>query len=405
MSTPPLPAGYMADPEPALPSGYSLDQPSTPKQYLLGRDIGMRVAKGMGFDADALKAAEDRGGEGEAWSELGRQFVQGLKGMALDPLSPISQTASNFQEAIKSRDWAQIAGAASTILGGAESTRTGLEATSAGTRLGREAVGAAIHTPEGELTPGAETVGRVAGGAVGAGAGALVGHEYLGAAAGYKLGPTLMGQIFPEPNSIAEARQQAAAYQSKAQDLMTRGRQQEALDRAAAIRQARQQKLDALKAKQQAAQAPPSSPFPGATATNVTMASPDVGTLPPATTEAERMFQQNFGPEYAQARELARWETGSPEGVRTTPFQQQPGPQFVSKFAPPEQSKLVTPESAPPDVKVTYQSVPQNELLRRVKTGDKFAITEWQRRGLTLPPNVRYMIETGGTKPWRAYNE
>jgi hypothetical protein len=117
------------------------------------------------------------------------------------------------------------------------------------------------------------------------------------------------------------------------------------------------------------------------------------------------MFQQNFGPEYAQARELARWETGSPEGVRTTPFQQQPGPQFVSKFAPPEQSKLVTPESAPPDVKVTYQSIPQNELLRKVKTGDKFAITEWQRRGLTLPPNVRYMIETGGTKPWRAYSE
>jgi hypothetical protein len=369
---------YEEQPKSTVPqidfSKYESEQ-TPPKQYLPGRDIGMRVAKGMGFDADALKEAEDRGGEKEAWSELGRQFLEGLKGMALDPLSPISQSATNFEEAVKSRDWAQIAGAASTILGGAESTRTGLEATSAGTRLGREAVGGAIHTPEGALTPGAETVGRVAGGAIGAGAGSLVGHEYLGAAAGYKLGPSLMEQLFPEPKDIIEKRAQDARYKALGEELERRGKQQETLDRKAAIQQARQTKLDALKAKQQAAQAPPPSLFPGAQATS-----------PQATAGLP-----------SQAL---------PQGT-ATPF---PGPkpaQFVSKFAAPEtpESRIVSPESTPPDVKVTYQSVPQKELLSKVKAGDKFAITEWQRRGLPLPPNVRYLSELAGTKPWRAYSE
>jgi hypothetical protein len=78
-----------------------------------------------------------------------------------------------------------------------------------------------------------------------------------------------------------------------------------------------------------------------------------------------------------------------------------PQVQMVSKFEPPAQGKIVSPESAPPDVKVTYQSVPQADLLKKVKSGDMFAIREWQRRGLQLPANVRFLTESAGAKPWR----
>jgi hypothetical protein len=78
-----------------------------------------------------------------------------------------------------------------------------------------------------------------------------------------------------------------------------------------------------------------------------------------------------------------------------------PQVQMVSKFEPPSQGKIVSPESAPPDVKVTYQSVPQADLLKKVKGGDIFAIREWQRRGLQLPANVRFLTESAGAKPWR----
>lgn len=79
---------------------------------------------------------------------------------------------------------------------------------------------------------------------------------------------------------------------------------------------------------------------------------------------------------------------------------------IVPKGATPKKSLIVEPGSEPPDVKVTYQSVPQPDLLQKVMSGDKLAITEWQRRGLQLPPNVGYMVESGaGTLPWRNYRK
>lgn len=92
--------------------------------------------------------------------------------------------------------------------------------------------------------------------------------------------------------------------------------------------------------------------------------------------------------------------TGGTEPTTSTgPVQ----PSFVKSFTQPK-GKIVEPGSEPPDVKVTYQSVPQPDLLKMVKGGDSAAIKEWQRRGLQLPPNVGYMVESGaGTLPWRNY--
>lgn len=89
---------------------------------------------------------------------------------------------------------------------------------------------------------------------------------------------------------------------------------------------------------------------------------------------------------------------------RTSVLGNQPNVELVGKFKSPEPSRIVSPESTPPDFKVTYQSVPQEQLLGKVKSGDIEAIREWQRRGLDLPPNVGFMLEGGaGAKPWRAY--
>lgn len=81
----------------------------------------------------------------------------------------------------------------------------------------------------------------------------------------------------------------------------------------------------------------------------------------------------------------------------------QPNVQYVTKFAP-QKGLVQDPNSPPPDVRVTYQSVPQADLQRLVMSGDRNAILEWQRRGLQLPENVGYMVEQGaGNLPWRRY--
>jgi len=385
MSTPPLPAGYALDAEPAVPSGYTLDQS---KQYAPGREVGIRVAKGMGLDADAIAAAEDKGGEGAAWKEFGSQMLRGLKNIVKDPLSPITGAASNIEEAIKSRDWAQMVGAVSGVLGGAEARegtaipgRAGETVSTAIQAPGaaREAVGAALHTPEGELRPTIRRASELAGG----GAGATIGHTVagypgmaVGAGFGAGLGPSLMERMFPEPKSAVEMRQQAAAYQARAEDLMRRGKEQDILDRKQAIAEKRAAQLTKI-AKQPIG---PEAPEPVKTSPFAGMQS----TAPSATTALPRQ--------------------ALPQGT-PTPFQAPQAPQFVSKFEAQEPGRIVTPESTPPDIKVTYQSVPQAELLQKVKGGDMYAIREWQRRGLTLPPNVRFMLEQSGTQPWRAYSK
>jgi hypothetical protein len=75
---------------------------------------------------------------------------------------------------------------------------------------------------------------------------------------------------------------------------------------------------------------------------------------------------------------------------------------MVPQFKTPEPSRIVSPESTPTPFKVTYQSVPQQELYGKMMRGDAEAVREWQRRGLELPLNVRYLTEEGASPlPWR----
>ena len=121
-----------------------------------------------------------------------------------------------------------------------------------GAGVARESIGKAIHTPEGDLTPNAELAGKVGGGLAGTAVASPIGHPYIGAAAGYKLGPQILDKLFPEPEAIADKRALADMYQSKAEDLMRRGREQDALDRKQASQLYQQAKQDFL-AKKQAA--------------------------------------------------------------------------------------------------------------------------------------------------------
>ena len=96
-------------------------------------------------------------------------------------------------------------------------------------------------------------------------------------------------------------------------------------------------------------------------------------------------------------------EVGIPRATAPMPSREI---QFVKSFERPEAPRIVEPGSPAPDVKVTYQSVPQPDLKRLVMTGDKDAILEWRRRGLQLPENVGFMIEgSAENRPWRNYRK
>ena len=156
-------------------------------------------------------------------------------------------------------------------------------------------------------------------------------------------------------------------YEQKAQDLMRRQAEQDALDREAAKN------------------VPRMTPFggEGVTATNMPSLTPMGQTAPP----------EVVGP----------LSMGKPTPFSTT----SPGtlPKFVEKFEPQGRSRIVEPGSEPPDVKVTYQSYPRETLVRMAAKGDLEAIRELQRNpaGHELPPNTKYLIEEAGTKPWRNY--
>ena len=252
--------------------------------------------------------------------------------------------------------------------GGAQAAATAaaapvLDAARTGVGMARESIGGAIHTPEGKLTPlgraGAKTAGIVSGGWLGT----LIGHPYAGGITGYELGPPLVEKMFPEPADIKAAREQSAAYEARAQDLIRRQRQQDVLDRQAANA------------------APQAQPFQGMPTTSPQ----DVARLP--------WMNQTFRVSPSDVNRPASPVTSTGPDV-----------QMEIPGTPKARSIIQDPNSAPPGVRVTYQSVPQPDLLRMVRSGDSQAIAEWQRRGLALPDNVGFMVEGGAANlPWRRY--
>jgi hypothetical protein len=346
-----------------------------PKKYFPGRQFGMEVAKGLGLDAEKIKAAEDKGGQGEGLKEIGNQVMEGLThfvgSVVKDPFNavkPIEGAATNFENAVKSGSPGQIVGAVASILGGAKGASKAAEVAGGA----RESIGTAIHTAEGDLTPGAALAGKIASGAAGAAAGSTVGHEYFGAAVGYKLGPSLLDKIFPESQATAAARDQAAAYLQRAEDLMRRGKEQEALDRkvTAAVR---------LTERQQAK-------------------------IPDWKQPSHEVVPQQFGAATPTSGNLAPWANAqlpAPAASATTAsgaIQQGSPMPFVSKFTEPVPSRIAEPNSAAPPINKTLVSYSRLRLVEMAKGGDLDALRELIRNpgGIDVKsavPNSRYLIE------------
>jgi hypothetical protein len=90
-------------------------------------------------------------------------------------------------------------------------------------------------------------------------------------------------------------------------------------------------------------------------------------------------------------------------GAPPTPENLQMVQQFRSP-TPPEPGRIVQPGSTPPPIKVTYQSVPREQLYEMAKKGNVDAGLELIRNPgrFKLPPNFKFMIEeTAKLQPWR----
>jgi hypothetical protein len=154
-------------------------------------------------------------------------------------------------------------------------------------------------------------------------------------------------------------------------------------------------------------------PFAGTTAPVVDQAGiPRIGNEAPAVQMVPprmRTLPKVAAPTPFGGVEAPTPQAGIPKISGGTPAATSSGPQALRFMGPgetptaPEPARIVQPGSVPPDVKVTYQSVPGEELARKAQKGDLDAIRELRRRGgQDLPPNSKYLIEPGAVnKPWR----
>ncbi len=278
---------------------------------------------------------------------------------------------------------------------------------------GREAVGGAIRTPEGELTPNAKLTAKVGGGLGGMGLGTAMGHEpYIGALAGYRVGPSLMEGLFPEPSSRIAARDafESTKNMTEAQEAALKEKdvreRRSAMDtrRAAAanpentelfrgsaskVADAEYQRAKEVTEAQEAAKA----------AQAARLGKPGL-TLEPGAQGTTATNNTNLGPL------PQRLGTGLVPPTATTTT----GGQFVGKITPPEPSKIVEPGSTPPPQKITGQSWSRDNLISAIKDPQ----TPYQTRVLMakellrnlgdkeFPANFRYLLEGNAPmQPWR----
>jgi hypothetical protein len=207
----------------------------------------------------------------------------------------------------------------------------------AGTTLRGEQVhtpGAFDYGPKPRLKPWAKTGAQVAGVLGGGAAGAMlpipVEGPLGGAYAGYRLAPSLLEAAVPEPAAWTEGRQAAKSAKFGEKALKTEAAARKEIAARPHV------PTEPIMGPGEAA------PVGAPTIENnpkVTLAEP--GKLPTPASPEEAKFHEMFGPEYAQARDLAEWETGSPEGKplvgNPTPFGKPP---VVGEPTPPS-----TPEN------------------------------------------------------------
>jgi hypothetical protein len=251
-----------------------------------------------------------------------------------------------------------------------------------GNVTGQAATTGKVDIGETAKTGGMFAAGQGAGEAFGAGLGALrsslsrlvyTADGELSPLAKTLLHPTelpeaVLRKVVPPPPTFPGATEPSADafYEKKAADLMRRDAQQRILDNRA--------RIDAARA---AKNAPQPSPFGNATATDVSSTS----SLP--------------NPPLPAAGDIPQ---GNP-----TPFGQ---PQLVSKFTPPEPSRIQAPGSPPPPVNRTLVSYDRRLLVEMAKGGDLNALRELIRNpgGIdvaTAVPNSKYLLE--GNQPTSVY--
>jgi len=136
----------------------------------------------------------------------------------------------------------------------------GIQATGEAIPGARAAIGEAIHTPEGKLTPAAKLTSQLGAGGIGAVAGGALGHPEIGGVIGYKAGPFMLDKAFPEPAATVAARNEFLNAKTLTEAQEAAIAQNEKIDAAHAADQVRVQKAaqqahdDAMAARDQTAQ-------------------------------------------------------------------------------------------------------------------------------------------------------
>lgn len=190
------------------------------------------------FESDRPGTGANLQGSGAAaWNTLKNQFSitpESLAERAIDPVGLYSGLKSAYNAGNEAKAGYQRGGLGQAALSGAGSL-VGVSAKSAaehadrgeggaivgeaavpaletaaaygaarGLPAARRAISENIYSPQGTLKPGYRTASQLGGAVAGGAHGAVSGHPYeaiVGAGAGYKLGPSIMESMFPNPDA------------------------------------------------------------------------------------------------------------------------------------------------------------------------------------------------------------
>jgi hypothetical protein len=208
-------------------------------------------------------------------------------------------------------------------------------------------------------------------------------------------------KLFPPPPEFPGAPLPSADefYENRGSDLVNRQAEQEILDR--------KNEIAARRASRNAPKRGRPSPFPNATSTDKPIGNAEI---PPAGSYNPPRFAAGpptpapkplFGNATATNQVVGNAEVPSFRGPSAPPRSVEYVNKFGSPSSQPTEGLIVRHDSPPPPRQVTYQSAAQSDLLKKVMSGDRDAIAEWDRRSLPRPPGVGFMVEPSAPNiPW-----
>lgn len=294
----------------------------------LGQSASSLGHLGLSVLKDPLNAGKAVEGIATGLEDAGRDVYQGLKHH--DPRSVAHGTGA-------------VAGILGPQMEGSKKTGAAVESA----RNAGPSVGLALRTEKGTLKPTVKAASRF----VGAGLGHATSIPGMGEVGGFIMGPSIADALVPDrPFDIPTRGKSVGApmpladdfYAKKAADLEARGRQQSALDRAAAK--------------------PKLTPFPGTSS-----AGPSANPELPAPTSKPAEFP------IVKSKAQVKAETDKPQGILTP-----------ANARPPR--SIVERESEGSAARWTNEDV-----IRLAKQGVRPAIEQARQRGFELPDNVRYV--------------